>query len=161
MRGASPGLTEAQTLERYRYLVSTAPAEVLAAAHRQAFTGLGLEHRIQIVSLLNARLPPVERVPHHASNDPAVFSRAATRAEIREPSILEAALPLGAGGLQGSLFGSVVESLLRAEAARNLLGVFDEEDPVDVEEMRTADPCSDGSFGADAECAESGGEESF
>lgn len=147
MRGAMLGLTEAQTLERYRYLVRTAPAELLDAAHRRAFSALGPLERATLVSRLNALLPPIEQVPEKSSDDPAVFSRAATRAEIQEPGVLELALPLADAPLAGSLLGTVVESLLKAEASGKLLGVFEESDPVEEAALCAADPCCDEAFG--------------
>jgi hypothetical protein len=146
MRAEQAGLTEAQALERYRYLVRTAPPELLDLAHRAGFGQLDREAQATAVGQLNAVLPPVEQVPLQALSDPSVFSRAATRAELKQPGAVEEALFSRGAALPGTPFGAVVSSFIEAAAAQGLLGVFDEIDPVEAEAVHDADPGCDQGF---------------
>ena len=77
-----------QALARYRYLLRTAPPDQIEEAHAQAFAQLTPEQRRQVLSQLAAAVPPGERP---RTDDPRTLARAATRAELRQPGILERA----------------------------------------------------------------------
>jgi hypothetical protein len=125
---ASP---DEQALERYRYLVRTAPPEAIEQAHREAFEKLTPEQRQQVLRELNATAPADERVADPARADPQGLARMATRAELRQPGTMERTLGgpgLGGPGLGGmfasSLLGSVVGSVIGSAIAHQLLGGF-------------------------------------
>jgi hypothetical protein len=115
-----------QALERYRYLVRTAPPEAIEQAHREAFEKLTPEQRQQVLRELSAAAPPDERVADPARADPQTLARMATRAEVRQPGTVERTL--GGPGLGGmfasSLLGSVVGSVVGSAIAHQLLGGF-------------------------------------
>jgi hypothetical protein len=92
--GGGPAPTsDEQAIERYRYLLRTAPPDQIEAAHAEAFAKLTPEQRRQVLEQLSAAVPPGERP---AADDPRTLARAATRAELRRPGILERAF--GGGG---------------------------------------------------------------
>lgn len=93
--GARPAPTaDEQAIERYRYLLRTAPPDQIEEAHAEAFAQLTPEQRRQVLEQLSAAVPPGERPQ---ADDPRTLARAATRAELRQPGILERALG-GYGG---------------------------------------------------------------
>jgi hypothetical protein len=58
-RGTPPGQpTDEQAVERYRYLLRTAPPEAIEAAHAEAFARLTPEQRRLVLEGLGADLPP-------------------------------------------------------------------------------------------------------
>jgi hypothetical protein len=109
-RGAPPSSGGAQSadeqaLERYRYMLRTAPPEDIERAHEEAFAALTPEQRRAVLEQLAREVPPGE-VPD--SDDPRSLARLATRAEIRRPGTMERAFSPGAMGSGmpglGSLF---------------------------------------------------------
>lgn len=122
MHARAPGGREAdaQALERYQYLVRTAPPEVLEQVHHEAFSRLTPEQRRRALHELNASVPPGERVHR---DDPSALARMATRAELMRPGTVVSAfggtgfggVGLGgllAGGLLTSFVGSAMGSML-------------------------------------------------
>ena len=122
-----------QALERYRYMLRTAPPETIEQAHQEAFAKLTPQQRRMLLEQLLASLPPAERA--YAADNPASLARIATRAEVRQPGTMEqvftrmpaAASPGYAGpGLGGmfatSLFGSVAGTVLGTMVAQHFLG---------------------------------------
>lgn len=111
-----------RAIERYRYLLRTAPPETIEAAHAEAFTRLTPGQRRRVLDGIASALPERERgAAADALAGPAELARYATRAEVRRPGVLERALsaaPAGpglgsmfAGTLAGSLAGTVLGSL--------------------------------------------------
>ena len=98
-------------IERYRYLLRTAPPESIEAVHAEAFAKLTPEQRHQVYQSLAEQAPPGERI---ASEDPSTLARAATRAELRQPGTMERAFagtsangrPMQAGPSMGAMIGS-------------------------------------------------------
>ena len=73
----APGeLTDEQALERYRYLVRTAPPEAIERAHEEAFAKLTPEQRRMALRDLSAVVPEHERA---GGDDPRSLARMATR----------------------------------------------------------------------------------
>jgi hypothetical protein len=95
--GGAP--TDQQAIERYRYLLRTAPPDKIEEAHAEAFAQLTPQQRQEVLVQLAAAVPSSERP---RSDDPRSLARAATRAEVRQPGTLERAF--GAGGF-GSGYG--------------------------------------------------------
>jgi hypothetical protein len=92
-------LTDEQALQRYRYMVATAPPEDIERAHEEAFAALTPEQRQQALQALSQYVPASEL----RGDDPSSLARAATRAEMRQPGTIERAWGSGGPGL-GSWF---------------------------------------------------------
>jgi hypothetical protein len=120
----------ANALERYRYMLETAPPETIEEAHRQAFEKLSAEQRTQLLRQLAQVAPANERsaIQATSADDTRALARAATRAEIREPGVVERALSGGSGvgsGLLGSFAAGFVGSLVAQSFFSALGGGFD------------------------------------
>jgi len=117
-----------QAIERYRYLLRTAPPEAIEQAHAEAFAQLTPEQRAQVLSQLSNELPPAERGAAGDRADPRDLARMATRAELRQPGTLERAFGgggMGMGGMiGGSLLGSIAGMFIGTAIAHQLLGGF-------------------------------------
>jgi len=95
-----------QAIARYQYMLRTAPPETIEQAHQEAFAQLSPEQRRQVLQQLTSAVPPSERPPLSAADDPQALARAATRAEVRQPGTLERLFgssggPGGGGGGMG------------------------------------------------------------
>ena len=100
-------------IERYRYLLRTAPPDQIERAHAEAFAALTSEQRRKVIEGL-ATAAPQEEVAA-AGDDPQRLARVATRAEMREPGTLERVygrMPAGGGFLGGLGFGGMFFSTL-------------------------------------------------
>jgi hypothetical protein len=98
-QAAQPARSEDErAVERYRYLLRTAPPDQVEAAHAEAFAKLTPEQRRLVLEQLAAATPAGERP---RSDDPQTLARAATRAEFRQPGTLERAF----GGFGGGGYG--------------------------------------------------------
>jgi hypothetical protein len=96
---AQPARSEdQQAVERYRYLLRTAPPDQIEEAHAEAFAKLTPQQRQEVLVQLAAAVPSGERP---RSDDPRSLARAATRAEVRQPGTLERAFGGGYGGRGG------------------------------------------------------------
>src|SRR5262245_61546635 len=90
-----------RALERYRYLVQTAPPERIEQAHEEAFARLTPEQRRLALEQLSRQVPDEST----RGDDPHSLARLATRAEIRQPGTVERAFAgrgtggMGVGGL--------------------------------------------------------------
>lgn len=122
--GAQPGEpSDEQALQRYRYLLATAPPEDIERAHEEAFARLTPDQRRQALQALAQHVPAGEV----RGDDPASLARTATRAEMREPGTIERAWgPGGAGAgfglgsfflstLAGSFIGTAIAQQLFAD----------------------------------------------
>src|ERR671916_3420431 len=75
-------LTDEQAVERYRYMLRTAPPETVEQAHAEAFARLTPEQRHRVLTEVGNTVPESERA---TSDDPQSLARMATRAEMRQP----------------------------------------------------------------------------
>jgi hypothetical protein len=100
-------------IERYRYMLRTAPPETVEQAHAEAFAKLTPEQRRKVLADLSAEVPAAERA---TSDDPRALARMATRAEMRQPGTMERALGGGRGGMGmgGMIAGSLLASVAGA-----------------------------------------------
>lgn len=89
-------MSDEQALERYRYILATAPPDEIERAHEEAFARLTPEQRRLALQALAGHVPDSEL----RGDDPASLARAATRAEVRQPGTIERAW-----GSAGSGFG--------------------------------------------------------
>jgi hypothetical protein len=94
-------------IQRYRYLLRTAPPETIEQVHAEAFAKLTDEQRRQVLADLSGELPPAER-PH--TDSPDDMARAATRAEYMNPGFMERSLGANGRGAGGPSFGSMLGS---------------------------------------------------
>lgn len=110
-----------QAVERYRYLLRTAPPDQVEAAHAEAFAQLTPEQRQQVLTQLGDAVPAAERP---TGDDPQQLARAATRAEVRRPGTLERSFSGGGpmGGRGGPGFGSMVGASLLGTVAGVVVG---------------------------------------
>lgn len=104
-------------IERYRYLLRTAPPQTIEQVHAEAFSKLSPAQRQQVLAELKAGLPPYEQPQ---ASDPQSLARAATRAEYMNPGFMERTL--GTQGRQGPSFGSMVGGSLLGTVAGYVIG---------------------------------------
>lgn len=107
----APEDADARAIERYRYLLRTAPPETIEEAHHEAFEQLTPEQRQMVLRELTATLPEHERAAMgEQGDDPRSLARVATRAEMRQPGTMERTMNgmpgIGAGGMMAGTFFS-------------------------------------------------------
>ncbi|RFA15962.1 hypothetical protein B7R22_04965 [Subtercola boreus] len=97
---ANPKRTDDEiAVERYRYLLRTAPPETLEQVHTEAFGRLTTEQRALVFSELT-RNAPAGDAP--VDESPAALARSATRSELRQPGSLEKSFAGGGGAAAGA-----------------------------------------------------------
>jgi hypothetical protein len=101
-----------RAVERYRYLLQTAPPETIEQVHAEAFTTLSPEQRHLVFDAL-ARTAPAGEAP--TNDEPATLARAATRSELRQSGTLERSLA-------GPSFGQMVGASLLGTVAGYVIG---------------------------------------
>ena len=112
-------------MERYRYMLRTAPPETLEQAHAEAFAKLTPDQRRKVLEDLGNAMPAAERP---TSDDPQALARMATRAEMRQPGTMERVLGGGRGGMgmggviAGSLLAGVAGAFVGTAIADAFLG---------------------------------------
>jgi hypothetical protein len=140
LTGLSP--EDAQAIARYRYMLRTAPPETIEQAHAEAFAKLTPEQRRIVLDQLSKEVPDSER--SHASDDPQSLARMATRAEMREPGIMERLFGgfggfgayggpgmMGGGGpglgtiIAGSFLGNIAANMVGSMIARHFFSNTD------------------------------------
>ena len=98
-----PQSMDQQAVERYRYLLRTAPPDQIEEAHAEAFAQLSPEQRRQVLAQLGDAVPAGERP---VDDSPRTLARTATRAELRQPGFMERTFG-GHGGGPGPGYGGV------------------------------------------------------
>ena len=96
-------------VERYRYLLRTAPPETLEQVHAEAFAKLTDDQRKLVYQELS------ESGEQPRGTDAASLAQAATRSELRQPGTLERSF-------QGPSFGAMVGSSLLGAVAGYVIG---------------------------------------
>ena len=138
----SRGNADQQAIERYRYLLRTAPPDAIEQAHQEAFAQLTPEQRAQVLAELSREVPAAERA--NAQAEPNALARLATRAELRQPGTLERVFGgsrfgggpgvgmgagmggMGMGGaLAGTLLSSIAGTFIGTAIAHQFLNGFD------------------------------------
>ena len=99
-------------VERYRYLLRTAPPEAIERVHAEAFSKLTDAQRALLFEELSRNAPEGE-APR--AQDPQSLAQAATRSELRQPGTLERSF-------QGPSFGAMVGSSLLGTVAGYVIG---------------------------------------
>ncbi|UXN32831.1 hypothetical protein [Glutamicibacter sp. M10] len=121
-------------IEKYKYMLRTAPPQDMERAHTEAFSRLTPQQRALLQSELSEQLPAAERP---VSDQPQDLARAATRAEVSRPGFMEkilgsgsgrsrmaGGLAAGAGGLGVGLLGGVAGAFIGTAVAGPLLEGF-------------------------------------
>jgi hypothetical protein len=143
-RPAAAPTTDAQALERYHYMLRTAPPETIEEAHREAFEKLTPEQRRQVLAGLAKEAPAAEAAAIAATpaDDTRALARAATRAEIRQPGVLERTLAGGGMGFGAHLLSSFAMGFVGSMVANSFfeaLGGFDHGDAAPHDEDMSHD----------------------
>jgi hypothetical protein len=123
-------MTDEQAIQRYRYMLKTAPPDAIEQAHAEAFAQLTPAQRAQVLEHLAAVATPAER--RQLNDDPRSLARLATRTELRRPGMLERLFGSVRGGggpgmggmLAGSLLGSIAGTFIGSAIAHSM---FDEQ----------------------------------
>ncbi|MEO7294969.1 MAG: hypothetical protein ABIZ57_02405 [Candidatus Limnocylindria bacterium] len=124
-----------QAIERYRYMLQTAPPDDIERAHAEAFERLSPEQRKVVLNELSQRVPASEV----GGDDPKSLARMATRAEMREPGTMERTFGNVRGPGMGGMFLSTLAGVFVGTAiADSFFG------------QDSADSAAEGDSGADA-----------
>ena len=99
-------------VERYRYLLRTAPPETIEQVHSEAFSKLTQEQRDLLFTQLSENASEAPR-----DTSPAALASSATRQELRNPGTMERSF--GGGGMG---FGGTVASSLLGTVAGYVIG---------------------------------------
>ena len=145
-------------IERYRYLLRTAPPDDIERAHEEAFARLTPAQRAQVLQELSQEVPASE-IP--SGDDPGSLARMATRAEMREPGTLERTF----GRMQGPGFGGMFLSAVAGAFVGTAIAgaIFDDSDPDtaggagDDGDLADAEADVGGDFGGDVGGGDFGG----
>jgi len=103
-------------IERYRYLLRTAPPEQLEQVHTEAFAQLTPEQRQQVYADIAANGEQPQ------SDSPQDLARSATRAEVRQPGFMERSFGNQQQGRQGPGFGSMLGASILGSVAGYVIG---------------------------------------
>jgi hypothetical protein len=149
-RDAEASVGDERALERYRYLVQTAPPERIEQAHEEAFAKLTPDQRRLALEQLSRQVP--DKSPR--GDDPRSLARLATRAEVRRPGTVERAFGgagmggtgMGGLGMGGGLLGSFATAFVGTLAAQALFTDLADGEPFDGPQDADADTSD---FGGD------------
>jgi hypothetical protein len=125
VRGQPLQSEDARAVERYQYLLRTAPPDTLEEAHAEAFARLTPEQRHLVLQQLVAVSPEAKLLDASGRDDARALARAATRAEMRHPGTLErsfsqASSPgMGGAGLMAGNFMSTIAGVMVGSAIAN------------------------------------------
>lgn len=151
--GGGPGQGDEQAIERYQYLLRTAPPDKIEQAHEQAFARLTPEQRGEVLRRLSEDLPEQERP---RDDSPRALARSATRMEMTNPGSLRRSFG-GAGGMGmgiGSmLLGTMAGAFIGTAIAQELFA----EDPGAAEAADQGGGDQGGDAGQDGSGGDSGG----
>jgi hypothetical protein len=115
-----PPTEDERAVERYRYLLRTAPPETIEQVHAEAFGRLTEEQRALVYEELSKGSGTGERP---LSSEPATLARSATRKEMRDPGSLERTLAGSGAAANGEpSFGSMVGSTILGTVAGYVIG---------------------------------------
>lgn len=127
--GAADRDPDQVAVERYRYMLRTAPPETVEQAHAEAFEKLTPEQRREVLTEVGNTVPESERA---TSDDPRSLARMATRAEMRQPGTMERTLAGGGRGggmgMGGMIAGSLLASVAGAFIGTSIASSFMDDD---------------------------------
>ena len=156
-RSRSERSPDEQAVDRYRYLLRTAPPETIEEAHAEAFSKLTPEQRRMVLGELRNSAPAAERDSAAFNDDsPRALARTATRAEMRDPGALErtwsrmpAPAGLMGGGLMSTFMGVFAGVMIGNMVADAFLGDAGYDASAAEGDMSGSDAGADGSFAED------------
>ena len=131
-------------IERYRYMLRTAPPDDIERAHAEAFASLTAEQRQTVLRELSDQVPPSE-VP--STDDPRAMAQMATRAELRAPGTMERTFSRVSNG--PGLGGMFLSTLAGAFVGTAIASAFFDDAGTDAGASDT---------GADADAVDAGAE---
>ncbi|TDE92585.1 hypothetical protein EXU48_13650 [Occultella glacieicola] len=109
---------ERRAIERYEYLLRTAPPDQIEQAHAEAFAQLTQAQRLEVRDRLFGAAAPADRPE---DDSPETLARAATRTEARRPGVLRRVFDdRGAGS---SLLSSIAGAYVGTALAQAMFGV--------------------------------------
>ena len=167
--GQQPTDADERALQRYRYMLRTAPPETIEQAHEEAFAKLTPTQRAQALRELAAATPEEERAALAGGrDDPKSLARLATRAEMRQPGTMERAFGgtgrgYGMGGMMGgSIFASLAAGFVGSLVAQQFLdsvGDFGSDEGETSEQSGDQETYDDagGDYGSDYDSGDFGG----
>jgi len=121
-RRSRPPTADEYAVDRYRYLLRTAPPEQVEQVHEEAFAKLTPEQRRILHEQLTAAVMVEDRP---ADDEPATLARSATRAELRQPGTMENVLAAGpAGGAFGGFGSSMLGTIAGYVVASSIMHAF-------------------------------------
>jgi hypothetical protein len=129
-----------QALERYRYMLRTAPPETIEQAHAEAFAQLTPEQRRLVLKQMGDSVPAAERAAAEQSGaSPQALARLATRAEMRQPGSTERMFGQAGGASLGgvmatSLLSSIAGAVIGSMIAREFFSGADQSAAADSAE---------------------------
>lgn len=163
VQGAAPAASgssaDEQAIERYRYLLRTAPPETVEQVHAEAFGKLTPEQRQQVLQELSSELDPAERP---RTDDPDALARVATRAEYRQPGFMERTFA-GRSFSNGPGFGSMLGASMLGTIGGYVVGsalvgaLFDPAYDAGYADGAAADDAAGDAGAADASPTDAGG----
>lgn len=119
-RTASARSDDEIAVDRYRYLLRTAPPDAVEEVHAEAFAKLTPQQRRLVFEELSQNAAAADRP---ASDDPRTLARSATRSELRQPGFLERTLGSGATGSRGGAgLGTMIGGSLLGTVAGVVIG---------------------------------------
>lgn len=122
-QGAPASTSEDPVVRQYRYLLRTAPADALEAAHAEAIPLLSEAHQESLLGTLRRSLLVGD---HLTSSDHVKIAHLVTNGERRSPGQLLSALP-------AEVLQDLAASVLRSEASFGLLGGYAQWDGAEPE----------------------------
>ncbi len=125
LRGTPPSEL---ALERYRYMLETAPPRTLERATEQAFAHFTLNQGDKLLSQLAAGASNSERALLKATrgDDTKALAHAATRAEMARPGTMESLF--SSGGSRTGLLSSFALGFLSSAVANDFIDATDDSD---------------------------------
>lgn len=181
-------LTDEQAIDRYKYMLRTAPPDAIEQAHEEAFAKLTPEQRRLALEQLSAAIPEYERTGE-LRDDPHTLAHMATRAEVRQPGTLvnlfgrspSASGAAYGGGVLGGFGGTLLSSIagafigtMVADALFNHVAydqgyadgaradaANDQQDGGDASDQGTADTQTMDEAGGESGAADAGGQQDW
>ena len=136
-------------VERYRYLLRTAPPEAIEQVHTEAFSKLTQHQRDLLFQQLSDGAPSGE-APRDTT--PAALATAATRQELRNPGTMERSLTGGGMGFGGVMASSLLGTVAGYVIGSAIVGAFLPDDGYDGADGADSSDSADagGDYGGDA-----------
>ena len=157
-RGAAANRSDDEiAVERYRYLLKTAPPEAIEQVHAEAFSKLTPEQRdilfVQLQENAAAGDAPT-------SKEPQALAVSATRSELRNPGTMERTLGGNGGqgvGLGGIVMGSLLGTVAGYVIGSAIVGSFMPDPAADASADAGTDASGDAGTDASADTASADG----